>query len=256
MQIPMRIVVVLWAGAIGPCLQAGEHARRDGEALFQVSTLSELAAGDYDGRLSFRDLAAHGSFGLGTFDHLDGEMVAVDGRFFQVRADGVATPVRASETTPFAVVTSFEPDIRFEVHGDTSCDALRDTIESRLPSEDALYAVEVTGLFSYLETRSVPPQEKPYVPLAEALQNEVVFPLYSVEATMVGFWLPAVLDDVNAAGFHFHALTRDETTGGHVLDCDTLNVRVEIDRSEELQVRFGTRRGHRPPRRPRPTDVP
>jgi acetolactate decarboxylase len=256
MKVLTRMVLVLWACAIGPHLEAGEHGRRDGEALFQVSTLSELAAGDYDGRLSFRDLAAHGSFGLGTFDHLDGEMVAVDGRFFQVRADGVATPVRANETTPFAVVTSFEPDIRFEVHGYTSCDGLRDRIESRFPSEDALYAVKVTGLFADLETRSVPPQEKPYVPLAEALQNEVVFDLSSVEATMVGFWLPAVLDNVNAAGFHFHALTRDETTGGHVLGCDTLDVSVEIDRSDELQVRFGTRFGKRGSHRLQPTDLP
>jgi alpha-acetolactate decarboxylase len=78
----------------------------------------------------------------------------------------------------------------------------------------------------------------------------------SVEATMVGFWLPAVLDNVNAAGFHFHALTKDETTGGHVLGCDTLNVSVEIDRSDELEIRFGTRHGNRPPGHRRPTDAP
>ena len=138
--------------------------------------------------------------------------------------------------------------------GATSCETLRDIIVSHFPSEDALYAVKVTGLFSALETRSVPAQEKPYVPLDEALKDEVVFDLYAVEATMAGFWLPAVLGNVNATGFHFHALTKDETTGGHVLDCETLEVKVEIDRTDELQIRFGASHG-RHPKLPHPPSV-
>jgi acetolactate decarboxylase len=234
-RLAFLVVGCLLASSAG----AGESGRRDGDALFQVSTLSALSDGQYDGRLPFRDLESHGNFGLGTFDHLDGEMVAVDGKFFQVRPDGVPTRVQPNETTPFAAVTFFHPDLAFRVEGVTSCATLRDIVQSRLASKDTLYAVKVTGTFLSLRTRSVPRQEKPYVPLAEALEDQVVFDLYSVDATMAGFWLPAVLSEVNAAGFHFHALTRDETAGGHVLDCETLDVRVEIDRTDELQVEFG-----------------
>ena len=47
----------------------------------------------------------HGDFGVGTFNALDGEMVAVDGKFFHLRDDGSVEPVDPDELTPFAAVT-------------------------------------------------------------------------------------------------------------------------------------------------------
>ena len=240
MNMPLRIVLIFLVCGVDSTLGAAEQPRSPRDALFQIATLSELAAGDYDGRFPFRVVKARGDFGLGTFDQLDGEMVAVDGKFYQVRADGVATRVHPNETTPFAAVTFFEPDIRFELDQTTSCDALRELILEHLPAEDVPYAVKVTGFFSTLQTRSVPPQQKPYVPLDQALQEQVVFDFFFVDATMVGFWLPEVLTNVNAPGFHFHALTNGNTAGGHVLNCEVLDVTVEIDTTEVLQIQFGT----------------
>ena len=50
--------------------------------LFQVSTAGALVEGVFDGVVTIRSLREHGDMGLGTFDALDGEMLAVDGRFF------------------------------------------------------------------------------------------------------------------------------------------------------------------------------
>ena len=61
--------------------------------LFQTSTIDALLDGNYDGDISFAELEANGDFGLGTFDALDGEMVALYGVFYQIRADGRAYPV-------------------------------------------------------------------------------------------------------------------------------------------------------------------
>ncbi len=228
------LLIIAW------CIPADAKEReRNKDSLFQVSTLSALLEGEYDGRISFRQLRAHGNFGLGTFDALDGEMVALDGKYFQVRADGKARRVRPHTLTPFASVTFFKSDDTFSVESPASCAELRHTILARLPSEDLLFALKVTGTFSTLQTRSVHAQEKPYVPLIEALANQVVFNFDYIDATLVGFWLPEVLGDVNAAGFHFHALTADEQAGGHVLNCDVLNATVEIDYTDELQVDFG-----------------
>ena len=77
--------------------------------LFQTSTIDALLDGNYDGDISFAELEANGDFGLGTFDALDGEMVALDGNYYQIRADGRAYPVDGQMKTPFAVVTFFEP---------------------------------------------------------------------------------------------------------------------------------------------------
>jgi wobble nucleotide-excising tRNase len=51
----------------------------DDDVLFQVSTIDALLQGVLDGFFTFEDLKTHGDFGIGTFDSLDGEMIALDG---------------------------------------------------------------------------------------------------------------------------------------------------------------------------------
>ena len=53
-------------------------------------------------------------FGLGTFEHLDGEMVVLDGDIYQVRADGSVQRRRDNFRIPFAVVSRFQPDETFD----------------------------------------------------------------------------------------------------------------------------------------------
>ncbi|MEA1996391.1 MAG: acetolactate decarboxylase, partial [Gemmatimonadota bacterium] len=62
----------------------------ENDTLFQASTLGALMMGVYDGDMSFADLKSHGGFGLGTLNRLDGEMIALEGKFYHVRADGCA----------------------------------------------------------------------------------------------------------------------------------------------------------------------
>ena len=56
--------------------------------LYQVSTAAALVEGVYQGAVRVATLREHRHLGLGTFEDLDGEMVIVDGHFFQVRSDG------------------------------------------------------------------------------------------------------------------------------------------------------------------------
>src|SRR3954453_23671012 len=77
--------------------------------VFQNSTINALLEGVYDGSMTYGELRRHGDFGLGTFNALDGEMIAFDGDFYQVKADGVAYPVADGQRTPFASVLFFRP---------------------------------------------------------------------------------------------------------------------------------------------------
>ena len=52
-----------------------------------------LVEGIYQGAVRVGTLREHGDLGLGTFENLDGEMVIVDGHFFQARSDGAVTEV-------------------------------------------------------------------------------------------------------------------------------------------------------------------
>src|SRR6266496_3491998 len=58
-------------------------------ALFQVSTLDALLQGVYNGTLTVGQLKRHGDFGLGTFEGLDGELIAVNGHVYHMRSTGV-----------------------------------------------------------------------------------------------------------------------------------------------------------------------
>ena len=167
MKIMITVLLLLASVSLASAQERGGQA----DTLFQVSTLDALLVGDYDGRIDFHTIQRHGDFGLGTFDALDGEMIAVDGAFYQVRYDGIATPVSPDQLTPFAAVTYFRADDSFHVSGTTSCTDLHTLLHNRFPSDQLLYAVKITGRFKALKTRSVPAQEKPYKPLAEALQK-------------------------------------------------------------------------------------
>ncbi len=61
-------------------------ARNGRDTLYQVSTLSALLEGVYDGETTFAELKPHGDFGIGTFNALDGEMICVDGHTYQASA--------------------------------------------------------------------------------------------------------------------------------------------------------------------------
>ena len=46
------------------------------------------------------ELAEHGDLGLGTLNGLDGEMIALDGRFYRADVEGAVTEVDGSTPRP------------------------------------------------------------------------------------------------------------------------------------------------------------
>lgn len=206
------------------------------DTLFQVSTLGALTVGGYDGSVKYGRLARNGDFGLGTFDKLDGEMVAFDGKFYQITADGVARSVDPQMTTPYAAVTFFEPDKVVVLNRPMTCQALFAYIDKLRSSANRLYAVKLSGTWALLKTRSVAAQTHPFPPLSKAIAEQSVFNLAQVNATLAGFWMPPYMAQVNSPGYHFHALTDDKMTGGHVLDCRSTRVRIELDAIEAFMM--------------------
>jgi acetolactate decarboxylase len=197
-------------------------------ALFQASTLDALSLGIYDGAVTFKQLKHNGNFGLGTFDSLDGEMIAVDGRFFQVRSDGTISRVDEHTTTPFAAVTEFRSDMGFTVQQPMSVEQLSAAVDAVIPSKNLFYAVKVHGQFVQMTTRSVPKQYPPYPPLSVAVAHQSVFVNDNVTGTLVGFRCPAFAKGLNQPGYHFHFLSDDERAGGHALSFAIQDATVEI----------------------------
>jgi acetolactate decarboxylase len=201
----------------------------DRDTIYQISTIDALLTGVYDGSTPFAELRRHGDFGLGTFDALDGEMVALDGTFYQVTADGRVHTAGDEMTTPFAVVTWFEPDTTQPVGAAVNMTELLEDLDGRYPSQNLFYGILAEGTFSRVTVRSVPAQQKPYPPLAEAVANQTVFELAGIEGSVVGFWSPGYAGGITVPGYHLHFISADRLTGGHVLDFEMAHGDVMID---------------------------
>ncbi len=206
------------------------------DAVTQVSTLEALLEGAYDGVVTYERLADYGDFGIGTFAGLDGEMLAFDGDFYQVKADGVAYEVGGTMSTPFAAVTFFDADMDEEVPDGTTYEVFKSHMDGILPTVNVFHAIRVDGVFDYMKTRSVPGQQKPYPPLAEVTAHQPEFEFQSVAGTLVGFRCPDYVSGINVAGYHMHFLTEDRTAGGHVLDFTIADAGVLVDTSTSFQM--------------------
>jgi len=190
----------------------------DHDVLYQVSTIDALVLGAYEGVQPAGEVEKHGNFGIGTFDALDGEMVAVDGRYYQVTADGSVSEVDPLVMIPFASVTFFENDGTIIVSKASNFSTFTNGIDKGLPSKNLIYAVRADATFPEVIVRAIPRQEKPYPPLAEAATNQKVTRLENTSGTIVGFYLPAFMKGVNMPGYHLHYISSDRKSGGHILD--------------------------------------
>lgn len=203
--------LVLWCGS--GCVAP----ERQPASLTQVSTIDALLAGVYDGSLTLAELKRHGSFGIGTFDRLDGELAMLDGVVYQVRADGRVYRPDDRMTTPFAAVTDFVSRREMVTAEGLDWTGLCRQIETLLADRNGLAAVRVEGDFVSVRTRSVPAQEKPYRPLAEVTPTQPEFALSEVRGVLAGFRLPPFVKGINVPGYHLHFLDQRRELGGHVL---------------------------------------
>ncbi|MBN2143479.1 MAG: acetolactate decarboxylase [Candidatus Aureabacteria bacterium] len=196
----------------------------------QTSTIDALLAGSYDGSVSCRQLLQYGDFGIGTFDRLDGEMILLNGRIYQVKADGAVYMPDPSVTSPFASVCRFVPDNHFTLQSKSDYKMIQETIDQAVPNKNIFCAVRIHGRFASMKTRSVPAQTKPYPLLADVTKNQPVFNMESIQGTIVGFRCPDFVKGVNVPGYHFHFLSDDSTRGGHILDfvLDEGNCEVDV----------------------------
>ncbi len=203
--------------------------------LYQVSTATALVEGIYQGAVRVRTLREHGDLGLGTFENLDGEMVIVDGRFFQARSEGSVAEVDDNVLAPFAVITRFAPDPAIVMQRCPDLSHLLAQFDQLRHSDNFFFALRVEGHFSHVRTRAMCRTEEG-VPLIQAAAVQPEFEFHDVLGTLVGFWTPEYAKTLNVPGYHLHFLSADHKSGGHLLECSGLNLRLQIQREGDYRV--------------------
>lgn len=208
--------------------------------VYQFSTISALLEGVYDGDITIAELLRHGDFGLGTFNHLDGEMVVLDGVCYRLRADGSAGRAAPTDGTPFAAVIRFHTDFEIAIQTHTGRTKLTEAIDRQIESANLIYAIRITGHFRELRTRTVMAQQPPYPPLTEATEEQAEKVFTDVSGTVVGFRTPDFEQGISVAGYHLHFLNSDRTSGGHILDFSLERGEVAVSGAAQLHLSLPT----------------
>ena len=185
--------------------------------LKQYSTISSLIAGHFSGSFNYKDILNNVDFGLGTFESLDGELIVIRGKAYQLKADGQVNIVTDDMTTPFASLCKFKSDIEIDLNN-LNRKEIEKTITNNITSKNYIWAIHIKGSFDLVTTRTVTKQEKPYPRLANATDEQIEFAIKKAEGDIVGFWSPKFTNTTSIPGYHFHFIDESKTKGGHVLD--------------------------------------
>ena len=243
MKTKSRIPLGLCLLSLASCRPAEPVTPPDRGRITQVSVIDALMIGRYDGVMPIPELLRHGDFGVGTLDHLDGEMIILDGKAYQVRGDGVVLEVASDRSTPFAVVTRFDRDGEFPCPQVASLADLDARLDDALPQKNNFVAIRVDGRFASITLRSVHRQEPPYKPLAEVAESQSVWTHEDLGGTLVGVRCPSWVGGLNVPGYHWHFLSDDRKVGGHVLDCRVREGRVRYDVCHDWEVKLPESQG-------------
>jgi acetolactate decarboxylase len=188
----------------------------------------------FDANLSVKTMKENGDVGLGSFNKLDGEMIMVDGTAYRVREDGSISEGKLNDTLVYVNAAFFQPDMEFTLSPKKSYDVerLKGQLVERMPSENFFYVYKIHGTFDYMKCGGVPKQEPPFDKgLDELIPNRPVFEDNNISGTIIGFYCPDFIGNINVKGFHFHFISDDKKLGGHVMDfTSTKDLTVGMDK--------------------------
>jgi acetolactate decarboxylase len=166
-------------------------------------------------------------------DGLNGEVISVRGVTWRVPASGVPVEVSPSEGIAFGIAAhgGREHHIHISVGNDmtgilSAIDAY--LAENHVDHEDVVCAVEIEGSFSDVLLRTEAAPTFPEETLTEVLENEIRFEFDEWRGTLVGFRFPDASDGQTIPGLHFHAISANQDSGGHVHEVVTTDVLATI----------------------------
>ena len=210
--------------------------------MFQVSTLQALALGYSRTVITVGQLMKHGETGLGTFEDVNGEMIAIDGKCYRAMQDGTVEAAGETRGVPFSSVAYMDGCREFELAGNYDMTALKNELNNRIEEDFALnsmHVIQIHSTFEKIYARSEAPYRAHHVPLKEMLDTtQTSFEFSNISGTLVGVYYPDYMDGINAAGWHLHFLSDDRTKGGHVYELKMSHGNVRLSRKTSIEIQL------------------
>jgi acetolactate decarboxylase len=225
---------LLWLGC---CVFFCPSAVAQSNNLYSAGYASAFIGGLYDGYFPYHQLKAHGDFGLGAIDKMDGELTMLQGKIYQTQFSGKTQLVNDEDKTPYAVICFFHAGKVIHLHSTLDKAGLYKYLDSLLTDQNGMYAIHIKGNFNYVKTRAFPPVDnKPYLPLADMLGKQHFFEFNGIQGDLVGYRLPSFMEGAHISGYHFHFLSDKKDAGGHIIDLRTNDITIEIDKLDSYTV--------------------
>ncbi|KIW15508.1 alpha-acetolactate decarboxylase [Exophiala spinifera] len=208
--------------------------------IYQYSLVNALMSGVSDSGITVGQLIEKGNVGLGTFVKMRGELVLLDGKVYQLQAEGNVRVADSEEQLPYAVCTNFKPQATVKATLDTkdSIDGVLEKFNNHASNLFMAYRIE--GVFKRLKCRTVKGQEYDGQPLAELGKTQYVSNHDNIEGTIVGFRTPEAWQGFFVAGEHMHFISKDRKLGGHVLELSGAEVTMGIATINNLHLELPT----------------
>ena len=184
--------------------------------LHQYMVSKAFRSGLYDPLVTIAQLKQCGSFGLGEFEALGGELIAWNGTFYRATADGKLTVAADSERLCVAQVSGFQPSQSLAAPAGLANSTIGGFLRPTLGTDNTFFALGVAGQFDSVQATAFHPQAKPYPTYAQMLRDPPTFTFHHVAGRLVAYYAPPYVQDVGIPGYHFHFLADDLSGGGHV----------------------------------------
>jgi acetolactate decarboxylase len=184
--------------------------------LWQIMPSMAFKLGLYDGICTIREARRHGDFGMGQFAALDGELIVCGGEFYRARCDGSVAPADDDAELCFTQLCFYEAETKLSIPQEMDQPAFERFLPGQSPFCNLFCAFQLEGLFVQVVPTAPPPVDKPYPPFADAVKLRKSFPRSQVRGSMVGLFSPAFTASFGIPGFHYHFLSEDRASAGHV----------------------------------------
>lgn len=127
--------------------------------IYQYSLLNALMDGVCESGIPASKLSQKGTQGLGTFARMQGELMFLDGKIYQLEAGGKVREADPQDQIPFAVSTKFvaQQTSTVEFKGKEDVDTALDGFNDHAKNLFMTYRID--GVFEYLKCRTVRGQE-------------------------------------------------------------------------------------------------
>ncbi|KAI5284419.1 hypothetical protein KEM54_001345 [Ascosphaera aggregata] len=195
-------------------------------------------AGVADEGINVSKLSAMGNQGLGTFHHMDGELVMLDSKVYHFHADGTVEMSPPDGIIPFAMVTNFSPQHTLENQEIEGKDALVNIVKTIAPTTDNLFvSYKLHGRWENVHVRMCVGQEYPGEGLAQVARKQVEYTYRDASGTIVGFRSPEAWQGFSVAGHHLHFLSDDGKLGGHIMQLKSRGgVKLQVSVVSDLNI--------------------